>query len=525
MNRARLLAMAGGLSIALASVACNNDKITELNKNPNSPETAPATALFTEGARASVSRWLGSGYSLRATEFIVQHMSEDQYSDEDRYTRLGPGGTEGYFTGSYPGELEDLTKVEAAGRDANEAGTWGPAQVMKVWDFSYLTNTFGDIPYSQALQGDSVAVQADAIKPVYDKQKDIYTDFFAKLSEASGALGSASSTLGKADPIYSGDPAAWQRFANSLHARLALTLVNVDPSTASSELAKALADSVIETNDDNAKLVWPGDGVYNNSWSDFFKGRDDNRMSKPLIDVLVANNDPRLPIYAQPAQDNSNGTYVGEPNGLPTPDATQWATTASRVGAVFFPSKTVYLSDVPGAQGPTWPSFLFTAAEMDFIKAEVAERSLAPGYAPANAKGYYDAGIRASMEQWGVTDQAAIDAYINGANVAYKGGTAGLIQIATQKWIALFSDGGTAWTEWRRTCQPVTVTTEVPGSAFSNDVIPRRFMYAPTEYSVNEEHVSAAADAMTNGDTFDGIMYWDSGLTSAPTFTAACDAP
>lgn len=524
MNRARLLTVAGGLGIALAAVACNNDTITNLNKNPNAPETAPATTLFTEAARLGTSRWMGN-YSQRATEFVVQHMSEDQYSDEDRYTRLGPGGTEGYFTGAYPGELEDLTKVILLGKGTSEPGTWAPAQVLKVWGVSYLTNTFGDVPYSQAWQGDSVAVQSTAIKPAYDPQKSIYTDLFAKLTEANTALASASSTLGGADPIYGGSTAKWQKFANSLHARLALLLINADAATAKAELAKALAGPVITTNADNAKLSWPGDGVYNNPWADFFKTRDDNRMSKTLMDVLLANNDPRTGIYAQPAQDQSIGKYVGEPNGLATVDAGQWAKTASRIGTVLFPPVTAY-GTFAGAAGQKWPSFLFTAAEMNFILAEVSERSLVSGYTPAQAAAYYNAGITASLNQWGVTDATTIANYLAQPGVVYQGGTAGLNQIATQKWIALFTDGGTAWFEWRRTCVPTTVTTTVPGTAFSNKYIPRRFMYSPTEFSVNSDNVTAAAATLgAAGDSFNGIMYVDA-VKNAPTYVAgACNAP
>ena len=523
MNRARLLTAAGGLTIALASVACNNDKITNLNKNPNSPETAPATTLFTEGARLSVARWMG-GYSQRATEFVVQHMSEAQYSDEDRYTRLGPGGTEGYFTASYPGELEDLTKVVSLGKGTNEPGTWAPAQVMKVWGVSYVTNTFGDVPYSQAWQGDSVAVQSTAISPKYDAQKDIYTDLFAKLTEANTALGSASGTLGGSDPIYGGSTAKWQKFGNSLHARLALLLINVDPATAKAELAKALAGPLITTNADNAKVSWPGDGVYNNPWSDFFKTRDDNRMSKTLMDILIGNSDPRTSIYAQPTLADPT-VYAGEPNGLSTPDAGQYLKTSSRIGTVMMPNATAYAS-YPGAAGAKWPSFLFTAAEMNFILAEVSERSLVPGYTPAQAAAYYNAGITASLNQWGVTDATTIANFLAQPNVIYQGGTAGQAQIATQKWIALFTDGGTAWFEWRRTCVPTTVTTTGAGTAFSNKYIPRRFQYSPTEYSVNDKNVAAAAAALSGGDTFNGIMYVDGGYKSAPTYNAAaCNAP
>ena len=512
--RARLGTAGAGLLLAVGVVACNNDKITNINQNPNSPEDVPATTLFTNASRNAVGRWLGTGYDAREASFVAQHMAEQQYPDEDRYSRLGASDTRGNFDGPFVNELEDLKKVMVKGLVTKDPGIWAPASVLATWDFSYLTNTFGDIPYFQALAGDSIG---GTTTPVYDSQKNIYADFFTKLDAASKALASAQPDLGKADPIYGGDPASWQRFANSLRARLAITLANVDAATASTQLQAALAapGGVITTNSQNTIFAWPGDGVYNNPWSDFFKSRDDNRMSQTLINIMNANGDPRTGIYAQPLPGTTN-TYAGMPNGLSAASAGKYANIASRAGAFIFPGATAY--GTFGGTGASFPSFIMTAAEVNFIEAEAAERSLG-GLTPAQAPGFYNAGITASMQQWGVTDQGAIATFLAGPNVAYQGGTAGLTQIAIQKWIALFTDGGEAWTEWRRTCQPATIK---PGPSAANSTVPRRFMYSPTEYAVNITAVKAAATALgTNGDSFNGRMYWDTNPTAAPTYPGA----
>lgn len=522
-TRKTLLVVGAGLAL-LGSAACNNDNLTNLNKNPNSPTDVPAGAIFTYATRLAVSRWLGAGSpDLRGTEWVAQQLAEVQYPDEDDYKRLQGGQTAGNFDNAYQGELEDYRKIIQKGMATKDAGVWAPAMIMRSWVFANLTDMFGDVPYSQALTGDSAAT---TLTPKYDKQQDIYKALFAALDSAVKALNGASNSLGGADPIYNGDPQQWRKFANALRMRLALRTVNVDAALANAQISASLADGALLTsNADNAALAWPGDGVYNNPWADFFKTRDDNRMSKTLMDVLLANNDPRTGIYAQPAQDQSIGKYVGEPNGLATVDAGQWAKTASRIGTVLFPPVTAY-GTFAGAAGQKWPSFLFTAAEMNFILAEVSERSLVSGYTPAQAAAYYNAGITASLNQWGVTDATTIANYLAQPGVVYQGGTAGLNQIATQKWIALFTDGGTAWFEWRRTCVPTTVTTTVPGTAFSNKYIPRRFMYSPTEFSVNSDNVTAAAATLgAAGDSFNGIMYVDA-VKNAPTYVAgACNAP
>jgi hypothetical protein len=512
MNK-NFLAVSSGLALAFGVVACNSDKLTALNKNPNSPEDVPVSTLFTHGVVNSTSRWLGGGYDLRGTEFVIQHLAEVQYPDEDRYARLTGGSTTYMFDPAYTSELEDLQKVIQKGLAAKQAGVYGPALALRTWGFGYLTDTWGDIPYFGALTGDSAG---GSLAPKYDAQKDIYTDFFKVLDQASKDMSaSATGSLGAGDPIYNGKLVSWQKFANSLRARYALRLINVDPATASAQLAAALAapGGLITSNSDNAQLTWPGDGIYDNPWADNFKTRDDHRMSIVLMNLMKANNDPRIPIFAQPNQFDS--TYTGAPNGLLASDLTAYQKGASRPGLFIMPGATAY--GPYGCCGSSYPSYLLTAAEVNLILAEAAERGIG-GLTPAQASAYYTAGITASMQMWGVTDPAAIASYLAQSGVAYAAGTPGLIQIADQKYITLFTDGGQAWAEWRRTCQPATIQ---PGPAAIASNVPRRFEYSITEISVNDANVNTAIAAQ-GPDAFETRMYWDSKPTASPTYFVGC---
>lgn len=518
-----MLFVAAGL-LALGATACNPDKLTDLNRNPNSPEDVPATTLFTYASQVAVGRWLGAGYSLRGADLVIQHLAQVQYPDEDAYSRLTGGATEGYFNGAYQTELQDLTKVIKKGDEASLPGTSAPAQVMRAWVFSMLTNTWGDIPYFQALAGDSVG---GSLAPVYDSQLDIYTDLMGRLAAASTALGSAANTLGDADPIYEGDPLLWQKFANSLRARLALTLINQNPTLATSELAAAInaPGGLIDENAENALLAWPGDGLYNNPWSNNFQSRDDHRLSITLVDVLAARSDPRIAAFAMTATRDTvdspeiskycpggiSPCYVGLQNALTQATAGVYIPYTSRPTAAMYPGVTTY--GTFGGSGASFPSFVFTAAEGNHILAEAAERSIG-GLLPAQAAAFYNAGIDASMRQWGITSAATITAY-QAAN-PYTPGAAGLVQIATEKWIALFTDGGTAWTEWRRTCVPASIA---PGPAAINPTVPRRFEYSILEYSVNRLNVLAAV-ASQGADDFNTRPYFDRNPSAAPTYAA-----
>src|SRR5207302_9793089 len=91
----------------------------------------------------------------------------------------------------------------------------------------------------------------------------------------------------------------------------------------------------------------------------------------------------------------------------------------------------ILVSTCGARTGATFPSFVMTYAEVSFILAEAAERGWVTTAGTAAA--LYNQGIQASMDQWGVTDAAAVAAYLADTAIAYKGGTPGLRQIALQK--------------------------------------------------------------------------------------------
>jgi hypothetical protein len=302
-----------------------------------------------------------------------------------------------------------------------------------------------------------------------------------------------------------------------------MRLANVDPATAQAQVNAAInaPGGLIQSNADNAQMKWPGDGIYDNPWAANNRTRDDHRLSDRLMGEMVPNNDPRVAVYAQPTlcflTPTTTGCpsgprqYAGMPNALTATEAATYSLISSRPGRVFY-STNRFCSGCTGLTGASFPSFVLTYAEVSFILAEAAER----GWITGSAKTFYEQGIRASMEQWGVTDAAAISAFIARPGIAYAGGVTGQKQIAAQKWIALFTDGVEAWAEWRRTCIPATVK---PGPAAVINTIPRRYEYSVRDRLVNAANVDAAI-ARQGADAFTTRMYWDSKPTAAPTNTS-----
>jgi hypothetical protein len=500
--------------LVLGVGACNTDELINVNEDPNNPTSAPPQAVFTYATRIAMQRWFGSNpTNMRGPVLTAQHLAQVQYPDEDQYLRLTGEVTDASFINTYAQELKNFQAVIDAGKELDQPLLWGPPLVMRSLIFGYVTDVWGDVPYSEALRGDA----ADAvIQPAYDAQQAIYDGLFSDLSEAVTAIAGAPAgglTLGAADPIYGGNSLRWQRFGNSLRARHAMRLANIDPVKARAQLTAAIAapGGLIASNADNARMVWPGDGVYDNPWAVNNQTRDDHRLSDRLMGQMLPFNDPRVPVYAQPTLADAN-VYAGMPNALTASDAGNYSLTSSRPGRVFY-STDRFCAGCTGLTGARFPSFVLTYAEVSFILAEAAER----GWVAGSAAAFYEQGIRASMEQWGVTDATAIATFLARPGIVYVPGTEGLRRIALQKWIALYTDGVSAWSEWRRTCVPATV---VPGPAAVINTVPRRYQYSTREHSVNSANLDAAV-ARQGADEFTSRMWWDSDPDAAPTYPGA----
>lgn len=485
--------------VLLATTACETD-LTGLNTNPNNPTFAPATSLFTNATVTTVGRFNGGFQTLSMTSLFAQHVAQVQYVEEDR-GRIRTEVIDGLFSALYINELEDYQKVIAQGVDGQLPNISGPATVMQTWVFQNMTDLWGDIPYSEALKGD---VPGGPLTPKYDAQKDIYYGLLKSLTDASAAMKTTGGGgLGTADPIYGGDITHWLRFSNSLRARMALRLQKADATKADAELRAAFAapGGVMTSNDDNAALAWPGDGVFDNPWAGTFSTRDDHRVSKTLLDTMLVLQDPRVKIYAQPTKADPN-VYAGLQNGLDNVLVVPFFNTTSRIGAMFYPGSTTYGTFGTSA-GKQTPSYLMTFAEVCFIRAEAAERGI--GGLSGAAAAYAD-GVRASILQWGGTDAEAT-AYLARPGVAYAGGATGLQQIGLQKWIAFFTQGSEAWSDWRRTGNPASIKM---GPRAYPDVpqIPRRIPYSSNEQSVNAASLQAAV-ARQGPDLYGTRVWWD----------------
>jgi hypothetical protein len=466
------------LAMAFAASACDQG-LTDVNVNPNDPEVVAPEYLLANAITSSVGGDFGThgpSMNLYLASIWPQHLTQVKYNEEEPYKPRTLAG-QSIWNNFYSGPLADLADVKRIADDTNDPNLAAVAEVISQYDFQVLTDMFGDIPYSQALKGRGAEVVRN---PAYDTQKDVYYGMLAALTAANGQItagGAASWAAG--DLVYDGNMTRWKRFANSLRMRMAMRIADVDPAKARTEFVAAYQAGGFQSNADNAELVWTAAQPSQNPIYDYFYNQDrfDNVVSETLVDTLAALHDPRLEVYAEPAE--TDHVYRGLRNGDLPADYGLGVDDYSNIGVSFLAANA--------------PSVMMSYAEVLFLQAEAAAR----GWIPADAGTLYRQAITASMEQNGIA-AATIAAYLARPGVAYGGRPA----IGLQKWIALFMNGPEAWAEVRRTNYPLL--TPVVGNT-----IALRIPYPNQEQTLNRASVEEAIARQNEALSVFGRLWWD----------------
>lgn len=464
---------------------CKPGDFGDLNVSPNSP-SQPVTSLLLTSAERYMGRTTAVTSAATAPGIIndyagklyTQQISEALYTSESRYN------TKIYnYTGVFNSPLEDLqtiinlntdeaTKsqpnVIANGSNANQIAA---ARILKAFYFQNMTDRWGDIPYSEALQG------AAFLTPKFDKQQDVYNALFKELTEATAQFDGGTALQG--DFLFGGDVTKWKIFASTIRMNMALRMSKADPTTGKKEFNLALAAGVINSNADNIVYKFLGESANENNiyYNYEVAKRYDYAISDVMVDKLNSLSDPRVTVYADKT---AAGTYVGMPYGL-----TQALAGAYLKGNVNSPGNVSLIGKAFRSQ--TSPVRIFTYPEVLFSKAEAYKLGWITG-APddAQAAASYLAGIAASMSLNGVTVPAT---YYTQPAVAYNPATA-REQIINQKWIANYMGYGLeAWSDWRRTGFPVLTPSKYPQNLGGQ--IPVRQAYTIDESSLNKANYQA----------------------------------
>ncbi|MGX5853706.1 SusD/RagB family nutrient-binding outer membrane lipoprotein [Dyadobacter jiangsuensis] len=462
------------LLVTLLSFACND--FGDLNKNPNNPANPNAAGLMTGAMRR-----VGEVVTDMIPALYVQQFGDVTYIDESRYKTAIFNYNVYYSTPlSSLQHIIDLNNNEEtrnamaiSGSNNNQIAT---ARILKAFYFLWLTDRWGDVPYSEALKG------SDNFTPKFDSQEDIYKDLFKELKEAAVQFDGGKAVQG--DLLFSGNADRWKKFANSIRLIMALRMSKVNPSLGKQEFAAALADGVLSSNSENVQYKYIAEAanehpLYTNYIT---QNRKDYAVSSTFIDFLLSVGDPRLPAMADK---NQLGAYRGVPYGV-------------------FPSQgrpeDFSLAASSMRQQASAVNVL-TYAQVLLAQAEAATL----GWIDGDAKSFYNAAIKSSMEQWKVYNETAYLAFTTQPAVSFDAAKA-VELIATQRWVALFYQGSEAWAEWRRTGYPKLTPATVPLNGVQE--IPRRMAYPVTENALNRTHYAEVLARQGKDDQYTRI-WWD----------------
>ena len=500
-------------SLCLTAFSCSDQEA--MNVNPNAASNVPSNMIMNAAEKRTMDNIYDNWFSGRQCLVYSQQWSQRNYTEEDRY-QIRESVNNNYFKYMYQGlnnfqkvinmNTDEATKNASSAYGAN-ANQIAAAMIMKVWLADVMTDTWGGIPYSEALklEGDGV------LYAKYDDQKDIYAQLMNELTEAVNMIDESEPAFTSGDIIYDGDASKWKKFGNSLKCRLAIHMSKVD-SNWKSYIQQALASGVFESNDDAAKFQYSASG---SEYCKFYEGfyvdrRNDFAINKTLADLLKGQPDtlnakthpwegvidPRIHVYT---------VDDGKWNGMAV--ATQTGIQAR-----------LFTQDGVKSWYAYQPPVLYkTYAELKFIIGEYNGFSVED----------YKEGVEASIDYWYDVMGEAYDPDEVAAYVEAVCQNVNAEAYAIQKYIDLYTNGTEAWTEIRRTGYPEQIVRPgeicavyntdggqvpykfTPLSEVKGDII-ARVKYPTDESTLNSESWNAAVAKLQDGtNNYYSKMFWD----------------
>lgn len=384
------------------------------------------------------------------------------------------------------------------------------ANLLRVAIMMRVTDTYGPIPYSDAVNNESIFVKYDSQEAVYKKMFEEIDSAIKSLSENKSLPASAWKNY---DKVYFGDIAKWCRYANSLKLRMAMRISYAAPELARTKAAEAIAAGPILSNEDNAYMhaVENRSTLIYNDWCDHRAGAD-------IISYMTGYEDPRMEkMFLKNIREQYAGIRIG-------------STVTKKSEAIGMYSNMIVNSDTPYL----W----LNAAETSFL---MAEYELRFGN-KEKAKDLYNNGILLSFAEKGANGAEAyisdntktpalyldpLDGYsatqkMSECRIAWEDAgdeETNLEKIIVQKWIAIFPLGTEAWSEYRRTGYPklLPAPQNLGPDQVDLEHHARRLDYPVEEYRSNSDNLNAAISTLNsesiaggvNGDSMGTRVWWD----------------
>ncbi|EWH12419.1 MULTISPECIES: SusD/RagB family nutrient-binding outer membrane lipoprotein [Cellulophaga] len=462
--------------ILVQLISCTSD-FEETNTDPNKLENITAGSainpIIYSLAVRNANEARNNNFGLMQVFYRIDDLSGQPFLYDLR-TDIGASLWRDYYKA-----LTNIVEMEKAAVLEEKVNYQAVALTLKTYAFSILTDTFGDIPMTEALQAET-----GILFPKFSTQEEIYTQLLANLEQANNLYDTSVGMVYENDILFDNDVTKWQKFTNSLRLRLLLRISGKKDTY--QEMVSILNNPskypVFTSNEDAAVLNVTGEAPNLSPWdraSDFGLFR---YYGDFFIDNLNKFNDPRRSIYATPARgiNDEDLGYIGQPidfSNNPLPDNIASASGINQ-------EQIIAPMIIP----------LMTYSEVEFIKAELAQK----GYL-TNAEIAYNNGVTAAIELWGAE---VPNDYFNNSNAAYNNT---LERIMLQKYYALYLTDYQSWFEHRRTGFPVLPTTD---AMFNDKKMPSRFFYPIAASTLNSDNYQEAVNRI-GGNEINVKVWWD----------------
>ncbi|MHA4738508.1 SusD/RagB family nutrient-binding outer membrane lipoprotein [Dyadobacter sp. MSC1_007] len=458
------------------------DSLDDYNVDTKRPSVVPPVTLFSNALKGLADTLTSPNVNVNNYRLYVQQWSTTTYLDEPRYNVTARAIPQNFWQGIYKGVISDLNEakklVNADAFLTQETKDVQLAQieVVEVMAWAVLVNTYGNLPYTEAMNPENPL-------PKYDDAKTIYDAILGRLDAALPKLEAKGTPFGAGDLLYKGDMAKWVKFGNSLKLKLAMIIADSDAAKAKKMVAEA-APKVFTSNADKAAFPYistpPNNNVISKDLNPLYSSRQDFVAAETIINPMNELNDPRRGQFFTTV----DGKFVGGKYGFLNTYA-NFSHVSEKIIA------------------PTLEGLLLDYSEVEFLLAEATER----GFITGSAADHYNKGVTASITYWGA-DAADAAKYLAQPKVAYATATGNWKEkIGFQKWLALYNRGWEAWVEWRRLDFP-KLLPPTGGNAPAGLAIPSRMIYPIVEQTLNGANREAAAGAI-GGDLVTTKLWWD----------------
>ncbi|MBV2246732.1 MAG: SusD/RagB family nutrient-binding outer membrane lipoprotein [Lentimicrobium sp.] len=465
-------------ALILVMAGCSQDTLEDINENKNNPVDVPSKLIITDVMTKTAFSITGSDLAFYASVYVEHNVGiyNQMYNAEIRSGEPSLATTYNNSWGSIYETLYNLkiilNKTAEGGSEDKDVHIRGIAQVLTAYNLAILTDLFGDVPYSEALQPGVI------FQPKLDKQEDLYLEVFRLLDEGIANLKKETvvAGLGGQDFIYGGNINNWIKFAYGLKARYSARLAFRNGGKWDDVIT--FANLSFTSDAEEAKFVYDGTTT-NSPFYTFFKDRDYYGASSSLHSKLTERNDPRDDVFFVPYPGVDEIHFA--PNGTP--------------------SQQQGFYGISGIMSPTAPTYLLSYHEIEFLKAEAYARQ---GGASANAEAALKNGIEAAFAK---VDMEMDSAYF-ADEVLPRFNTDPVKEVMVQKYFAFFeSEAVEAYNDIRR--------LKAMGNDFINLENPNNTTKFPHRYSYGADDVTTnlnILEAYGNGSyVYTEKVWWAGG--------------